>query len=47
MKFIHLWDRVHAISSCLSVRDRWVWVPGRQGGFFIASVWDNFCSRSV
>ncbi|KAA0047412.1 putative non-LTR retroelement reverse transcriptase [Cucumis melo var. makuwa] len=25
-----------AVSPCLSVRDRWIWVPGRQGGFSIA-----------
>ncbi|KAA0045388.1 putative reverse transcriptase [Cucumis melo var. makuwa] len=29
-----------AVNPCLSVMDRWVWVPGRQGGFLIASAWD-------
>ncbi|KAA0065356.1 hypothetical protein E5676_scaffold682G00040 [Cucumis melo var. makuwa] len=37
MELIDLWDRVQAISPSLSVSDRWVWVPGRQGGFSITS----------
>ncbi|TYK26641.1 putative non-LTR retroelement reverse transcriptase [Cucumis melo var. makuwa] len=28
------------VSPCISVRDRWVWVLGRQGGFSIASAWE-------
>ncbi|KAL4025640.1 hypothetical protein IC575_014044 [Cucumis melo] len=39
MELIDLWDRVQEVSPCLSVSDRWVWVPGSQDGFFIASAW--------
>ena len=31
MELMDLWDRVYAICSCLSVRDRWIWVPSHQG----------------
>ena len=39
LELINLWDRVQEVSPCLSVSDSWVWVPGRQGGFSIASAW--------
>ncbi|KAA0062324.1 zf-RVT domain-containing protein [Cucumis melo var. makuwa] len=26
---------------CFMMRDRWVWIPGRQGDFSIASSWDT------
>ncbi|XP_016902060.1 uncharacterized protein LOC103496880 [Cucumis melo] len=45
MELIDLWDRVQAVSPCLSVRDRWVWIPGRQGGFSIASTWETIRPR--
>ena len=47
MELIHLWGKVQAVSLCLSVGDRWVWVPGRQGGFSIASALDTFRPRRV
>ncbi|KAA0063934.1 uncharacterized protein E6C27_scaffold616G00740 [Cucumis melo var. makuwa] len=34
-----------AVSPCLSVSDRWVWVSGRQGGFSIASSWEAIRPR--
>ncbi|KAA0062333.1 putative reverse transcriptase [Cucumis melo var. makuwa] len=33
------------VSPCISVRDRWVWVLGHQGGFSIASAWEAIRPR--
>lgn len=33
MELIYLWDMVQAICLYLIVRDRWISVPDRQGGF--------------
>ncbi|XP_050938813.1 uncharacterized protein LOC127148660 [Cucumis melo] len=40
LDLIDLWERVQEVSPCLSVSDSWVWVPGHQGGFSIASAWE-------
>ncbi|KAL4018288.1 hypothetical protein IC575_021879 [Cucumis melo] len=40
LELIDLWERVQEVSPCLSVSDSWVWVPGRRGGFSIASAWE-------
>ncbi|KAA0036886.1 zf-RVT domain-containing protein [Cucumis melo var. makuwa] len=45
LELIDLWERVQEVSPCLSVSDSWVWVPGRQGGFSIASAWEAICPR--
>ncbi|KAL0534487.1 hypothetical protein IC582_028778 [Cucumis melo] len=45
IELIDLWDRVQAVRPCLSVRDRWVWVPSHQGGFSIASALDTIRPR--
>ncbi|KAL0561777.1 hypothetical protein IC582_002218 [Cucumis melo] len=45
LELIDLWERVQEVSPCLSVSDSWVWVPGRQGGFSIASAWEAIRPR--
>lgn len=42
VSIVDLWDRVQVVCPCVIVRDQWVWVSGRQGGFSIESAWIFF-----
>lgn len=43
-----IWScQVQVVRLCLSVKDRWVFIPSRQGVFSIASGWEAIPPRSV
>ena len=41
LDLMNIWDRIQRVTSCSSVEDRWVWVPGSYESFSITSAWET------